>query len=220
MFTISAVYTAPAIVDDVTAAFEELYPEGRIINIIDGGLIKDIIKAGKVTDASARRLLNCYSSAVDAGVDLILNTCSSVGDIVEHAQCFISVPIIKIDAPMVRLAIEKGERIAVLATLPTTLSPTVRLVESEAAQRGRKIQVVEGLAEGAYEALVSGNRAEHNRILLETAKRVADESDVIVLAQGSMARMEDEIYEMTNKPVLSSIRSGLKAIGEYRPAKV
>jgi len=41
------------------------------------------------------------------------------------------------------------------------------------------------------------------------AEQVAKQVDVIVLAQGSMARMEAALAQRTGKPVLSSPRRGL-----------
>jgi Asp/Glu/hydantoin racemase len=147
-----------------------------------------------------------------------LNTCSSVGDVVEHAQWFIPVPIFRIDKPMAEKAVIAGNRIGVLATLPTTLAPTVRLVASTAAAIQRGVEIVEGLAEGAFAALVSGHPDKHDDILLETARLVSDSVDVIVLAQGSMARMEKKIGEATGKPVFSSPESGVLAIKDFLSA--
>jgi len=102
----------------------------------------------------------------------------------------------------------------VLATLPSTLQPTMRLIEAKAAELGRDVKLVNGLAEGAFEALTGGRPEEHDRILLETALRVAKDADAIVLAQGSMARMEKALAEETGKPVLSSPRLGVEQVRE------
>ena len=41
-------------------------------------------------------------------------------------------------------------------------------------------------------------------MIIETAAKIAHRSDVFVLAQASMARVEAKIRERTGKPVLSS----------------
>ena len=94
--------------------------------------------------------------------------------------------------------------ITAIATLPTTLGPTVRLVQRKAGEQNKAIKVVEGLAKGAFEALMGGNGEEHDALILNTAKEMAPAVDVIVLAQGSMARMQDKLQQETGKPVLSS----------------
>ena len=212
MPTVAAVYTAQALVTPLGVVFAEEIPEWRVIDIVDGGLIRDIIRDGGVTVGTARRLMHCYSAAVDAGADVILNTCSSVGDVVEHARWFIPIPILRIDGPMARKAVSEGSRIGVLATLPTTLAPTVRLIESSASEVSLSVEIIEGLAEGAFDALTGGRPEDHDRILMEKAVETASRADVLVLAQGSMARMERAIADRTGLPVFSSPRSGVAAV--------
>ncbi|MNR67043.1 hypothetical protein D3C85_1908360 [compost metagenome] len=47
---------------------------------------------------------------------------------------------------------------------------------------------------------------------METAVRVAEQADALVLAQGSMARMEAQLAERIGKPVLSSPRRSVLEI--------
>ena len=148
------------------------------------------------------------------GADLILSTCSSMGDIVGQIQPFIRVPNLRIDEPMVRQAIELGTSIAILATVDTTLVPTNRLVRETAGKLGKPVDVIEGLARGAVQALNEGKAELHDQILMQAALAVADKADVILLAQGSMARMQDPIAAATGKPVLSSLRPGLQAVSD------
>lgn len=74
--------------------------------------------------------------------------------------------------------------------------------------------VVEGLAKGAFEALVARQAEKHDELVTSVAERVAGQTDVIVLAQGSMARMEETLAKRTGKPVLSSPRRGVLEVKE------
>ncbi len=215
MFTVGAVYTAEAIVGVVSDLFKQELPECRLINFVDSGLIPDIIRDGGVTVGTARRMLHCCMAAREAGVDVILNTCSSVGEVADHAQCFLTTPILKIDTPMAREAVASSTRIGVLATLPSTLTPTMNLVRHEAARAGKEVQIIDGLAEGAFEALTGGEPERHDHMLTETAARIAPRVDTIVLAQGSMARMQESLATETGRTVLASPRSGVVAVREY-----
>jgi Asp/Glu/hydantoin racemase len=67
-------------------------------------------------------------SAVDAGADAVLVTCSSIGPAVEATRPFCPVPLFRIDEEMADRAIATGPRIGVLATLKSTLEPTRDLV--------------------------------------------------------------------------------------------
>lgn len=80
-----------------------------------------------MTTAPAARLIGMYMKAAEEGVDAMLNLCSSVGEVADSAQDvakYIGVPIVRVDEEMCREAVRKGQRIGVMATLPTTLEPT------------------------------------------------------------------------------------------------
>lgn len=210
--TIAAVYTGQGLADPLKKVFNELLPDCRLVNIIDDSVIYDVVQAGEVTSQVSKRLMNYYQNAAELGADIILNTCSSVGEAVDLARPFVSVPIVKIDEEMAREAVSRYSRIGVIATLPTTLHPTMTLLRSQAAASGKSIELVDGLAKGAYDALVGGKPEEHDRIIAETAASIASSVDAIVLAQGSMARMEAALKEKTGKPVYSSPYLGVMAV--------
>lgn len=215
MKTVAAIYTAPTIVDPVSEVFAEMLPDVRLVNIVDGSLIQDVIAANKVTRALERRLLHYFMACEDVNAQVILNTCSSIGEASQALTRYINLPIVNIDTAMARAAVGDARTIAVLATLPTTLGPTVRLVSRCAEEAKRKVDVLDGLAQGAFDALARGNAEEHDRILMETARNVAGGADAIVLAQGSMARMQDELESETGVKVFSSIRSGVASVGTF-----
>ncbi|TDF90516.1 aspartate/glutamate racemase family protein [Paenibacillus piri] len=212
MKTVVAIYTGQGLADPLKQLFQQVLPDCRLVNIIDDGLIHDVNREGEVSKAIVRRLIGYYRQAADMGADVILNTCSSVGEIVDLALPLIDVPIVKIDEAMANEAVRSFGRIGVIATLPSTLQPTVRLLKAQAAKLGREVAVADGLADGAFHALINGRPEEHDRLITETAQLLAASCDGLVLAQGSMARMEQRLGELTGKPVLSSPRLGLMAV--------
>ncbi|MBB6733238.1 aspartate/glutamate racemase family protein [Cohnella zeiphila] len=212
MRTVVAVYTGQGLADPLKEVFRELLPDVRLVNIIDDSLIGDVVRAGHVPPGVARRLVQYFHNGEELGADVILNTCSSVGEVADDARKLIGVPIVKIDEAMAAEAAARYDRIAVLATLPSTLEPTMRLVGRQAEAAGRKVTIVSGLAAGAFDALVGGRPEEHDRLLLEAAVNAASEADALVLAQGSMARMEKALVAATGKPVLSSPRFGVAQV--------
>jgi len=214
MKTVVAIHTAMPMVEPTKELFSKHMPEVRLINIVDDSLIQDVISAGKVPAAVAKRLNQYYYSAIEAGADVIFNTCSSVGDIALEAKQKLEVPLVKIDDSMARQAVSESSSIGVLATLSTTLDPTVRLIRHYARELGKNVIVSEGLAQGAFQAVISGDRDRHDNLILEAARKLATEVELFVLAQGSMARMEDEIASATGKKVLSSPERGVLQVKE------
>ncbi|UJF35578.1 aspartate/glutamate racemase family protein [Paenibacillus hexagrammi] len=212
MTTVVAVYTGQGLSERIGPLFREELPGCRLVNMIDDSLIADVIQAGKVTSSVTRRLIQYYRHAEEIGADIIFNTCSSVGEVADQARFMFDTPIIKIDDAMARQAVRKFDKIGVLATLPTTLEPTRMLLQREAEHQNRNVHVLDALAHGAYQALISGRPEEHDRLILEAAAAVAESADVLVLAQGSMARMEEALSLKTGLPVYSSPRLGILAV--------
>ena len=215
MINVVCVHTAMALVEPLTKTFAELLPEANVNHIADSSLIKEVIANNAVTPAVRRRLLAYYNAAADAGADVVFNTCSSVGDVADYGDIYARIPVFRIDRPMAAEAVAKADRIGVISTLPTTLDPTCRLLLGEAEKAGRKVTLVEGLADGAFAAGQSGDGATHDRLIAEAAQRIADRVDMFVLAQGSMARMEQRLSELTGKPVLSSPVLGVLGLRKF-----
>lgn len=212
MTTVVAVYTGQGLSERIGPMFREELPGCRLVNIIDDSLIADVIQEGSVTTAVIRRLVQYYRHAEDIGADLILNTCSSVGEVADRVRPLFNIPIVKIDDEMARQATLSFKKIGVLATLPSTLEPTKNLLLREAEHQNRNVTVFDALAQGAYQALISGQPEEHDRLIYEAAKSVADKADALVLAQGSMVRMEKTLREETGLPVYASPRLGMMAV--------
>lgn len=204
-----------ALVEPMTKIFKEILPEVKLNHIADDSLIQEVIANNEVTPAVRRRLLSYYNAAADSGADVVFNTCSSVGDIADYGNIYARIPIFRIDQPMAAKAVASADRIGVISTLPTTLDPTRRLLENEAKKAGREVVLVDGLADGAFAAGQSGDSETHDRLIAEAAARIADQVDMFVLAQGSMARMEQRLSELTGKPVLSSPVLGVEGLRKF-----
>ena len=202
------VHTAMALVGPLTETFKRLIPEVEVEHIAESSLIKEVIANNAVTPAVRRRLLDYYNAAADSGADVIFNTCSSVGDIADLGNKICRIPVFRIDKPMAEKAVQEAKKIGVISTLPTTLDPTCRLLQNCAKEAGKEIELVEGLADGAFAAGQSGDGETHDRL-------IADKVDMFVLAQGSMERMEKRLSELTGKPVLSSPVLGVLGLRKY-----
>jgi Asp/Glu/hydantoin racemase len=187
-----------------TLAKNEL-PGIKIFHMVDESLIQNTIAANTLTKTTIRRLVDMIGSAHDGGADAVMVTCSSIGEAIPIARRVYDFPVFRVDEAMAEKAVQDATRIGVAATLQTTLQPTVALLEEKAQARGRPIEILGHLCEGAFQSVLSGDTDRHDRLvssaLLELAKRV----DAIVLAQASMARVVNTLpRDAIRIPVLSS----------------
>lgn len=211
MKTVVVVHTGPATVQPIKQQFQAILPDVRVVNLMDDSLLNDVIAAGHLTDAVSDRILSYMRMGEEMGACAVLNACSSVGEAATAARSQISIPIVKIDESMAENAVAHGPRIGVVATVRTTLEPTVRLIRAKAAAQHRTVEVVEALAEGAFQALLDGHADRHDGIVTRTIESLSGKVDVIVLAQASMARLIPALTGL-GVPVLSSPQSGVEAL--------
>lgn len=205
MPTLALLHTGAFLAPVFTALCREVMPAVEVFNMVDESLIRNTVAANRLTPQTALRLVQHLKSAAEAGADVILVTCSSVGPAVEAAQQFLDIPVLRVDTPMANRAIDIGPRIGVVATLATTLQPTVALVEREARLRGKLITVQSVLCDGAFAAVAAGDTATHDRLVAAGISELLPQVDVIVLAQASMARAANTIPAAARTaPILSS----------------
>jgi Asp/Glu/hydantoin racemase len=203
--TLGLIHTSATLVPVFAELCAKYIPGVKTFNIVDDSLIKNTIACGELTADTSRRVVNYAGSAQDAGADYILFTCSSIGPAVEAAAGLSHVPVLRVDQPMADVAVQSGKKIGVVATLSTTLNPTSDLVRRRAIAAGKEIELVSVLCEGAFEALMSGDAATHDQKVGDALRKLANEVDVILLAQASMARVVETLSAADKKvPILAS----------------
>lgn len=213
--TVAFVHTVLGLPPTFGALAEELIPGTAVFHIVDESLLGVTRTTGALTPATKRRVLGYVTSAAEAGADLVVVTCSSIGPAVDASEGFAPVPVLRIDEPMADEAVRIGSRIGVLATLSTTLVPTVELVERRAAVAGRPVEVTAQLCDGAFDALAAGDRDRHDELVRAGLRALVEQVDVVVLAQASMARVADTLPEEERRvPILSSPRLGMQRVAE------
>lgn len=189
---------------------EALGDDVELVDFIDSEVLASVMRAGAVTDASVERMRHLAEAAVAADVDVIFSACSSLGPAMDRFRDDLPIPLVKIDEAMARTAAGSARDIGVLATVPTTLGPTSDLIRQAAEALGRDVQVHEQLCEGAFELLMAGATSDHDERVVATAATLAEQVEIVVLAQASMTRLAPRIEEGIGLPVLSSPRLGVE----------
>src|SRR5256885_6254173 len=67
----------------IEASFARLWPDARLMNLLDDSLSADLARDGGLTDAMTERFLRLGRYAVGTGSDAILFTCSAFGPCIE-----------------------------------------------------------------------------------------------------------------------------------------
>ena len=216
--TLALIHTSPTLTPMFAALCSEHLPETKVFHMVDESLIGDTIRAGHLRRVTMRRLLAMIASAEEAGADAVMVTCSSIGPAVRIGQGLFDIPVIRVDEAMAETAVRLGRRVGVVATLRTTLEPTIALLRKKADEAGAEIEVVEALCDGAFAAVLAGDTATHDAIVRRALKELMRTVDVIVLAQASMARVIQAMGDV-GVPVLSSPESAVLRAREALEAR-
>ena len=181
----------------VETAFAKLWPEARLMNLLDDSLSADLARDGGLSAAMTERFLALGRYAAGTGSDAILFTCSAFGPCIEAvARAHAPMPVLKPNEAMIEQAVARARTIGLLSTFPPTLA-------SMPQEFPAFVKIVPKLAEGALAAVDRGDRAEHDRLVAEASKDLAD-CDLIALAQYSMAPAAPLVAKASGRPVLTT----------------
>lgn len=212
---ITLIHNSKVIIEQVGEAFNRIYPEADVINIMDESLLRDIKTKGEIDNLGIRRICRYALCAEDLGADAVMMTCSSLCEAVYAARPMIQIPAFAINEPMACEAISIGTNIGVLGTLRSVLEPTARLALKKAAELNKTVELRKSVCEAAFEALISGDSQKHDELLLAEIENISNSVDVLLFAQGSMSRLLSEAQKQVNIPILECIDSGVKQVKDY-----
>ncbi len=207
--TLGIIHTAVFTSQIVQKYMDEIIPEVNVMHLGDDTMQRDnlIAGVGVIPKVNYFKFVTYARFLEEAGVDLIMLACSTFNRAVDYARPMINTAILQIDRPMMDLAVEKGKRIGLLATLPTTVPSSERLLSQAAEDAKKEIEIKTVLSSEAFKALRAGDPEKHNEILLDEIDKLSREVDVIVMAQVSMSVLEP-LLTNTHVPVYNSGRTG------------
>ena len=167
------------------------------MNVLDDSLSADLARsAAGLDDAWTARFIALARYAVDAGAHGILFTCSAFGPCIEAVAADLKLPVLKPNEAMIEEAVTRGRKIGLLSSFPPTLASMPR-------EFPHRIEIVPKLAEGAMAALDRGDRATHDRLVVEASRDLRN-CDLIALAQYSMAPAAEMVAQASGRPVVTT----------------
>ena len=213
MRKVGVYYTITHIVEDVKKQFEKQLPEVEMINIVDGGLQEEIVSKG-ITPGVIGRISDHCRYFEQIGCEAILNTCSASSVAMAVAKKMVSIPVLNVDYPMAKKAVELGSKIAVIKTEYVSPEPSRLTVENTARELGKEVAVELIVCKDVLDAWkLDNDKAKFDRSIIEVVKKAAERNDVVIMAQVSMYHWM-KLFGEVNKPVLNSLESGVAQIRE------
>lgn len=211
--TVTLVHAVLPALEPMQAALQAEMPDIRIRHLLDEGLSSEASRFGAVNAACVARMLVVLGMAVDAQTDAILLTCTAYSTMIPQArERFAGTPIFAVDSMMVEAAVRDAQRIGVLATFPAGMEQQREMLVAESERQAKTIEIIESLHPAAMTALRAGDAETHDRLVLDALPDLAERSDVVLLAQVSMARVLDRVPERYRARVLSSPRLAAQAL--------
>lgn len=209
MKTLALIHTVSWYHKSVNAPFVEPWLKKnrdiRVFNIMDDSLLCESLAHRKATKNVLKRI-QFYALAAEAmGANVVMCSCTTVGEATRLARQYTSIPVFNIDEPMAREAVRKGRRLGIIATVPTSPAATKRQLEYAAAEAGVKISVTVSVNEKAFAHLQKGEIEQHDDLVHRAMDELASKVDVLVLGQISLA----QIKHRPGIPVLQVGHSGL-----------
>jgi Asp/Glu/hydantoin racemase len=207
------VHTVPPLIEVFDRLAAELLPGVRVLHVLDEPLLERVRRRGRLADEDTHHLAMHVQGAACIGAAAVLVTCSTISPCVNEVRKGAGLPVLRIDERMIEQAVAISARIGVIATNRTTLEPTRKLLLAEAKRAGKQVEAELVMVEGALPALLSGDGTQHDALVSEAVRQLAERVDVVVLAQASTARVLAMLEpNAMGAPVLSSPHLALREV--------
>ena len=185
------------------ASFARLWPDARVMNLLEDSLVQDVREAGRLPDSIPQRFDLLAQYCVAAEATAILFTCSAFGATIEALKPKYPIPILTPNEALFEEVIERGGKVALL----TTFGPSIPALEEELNEmltaRGATLEVEGILVEAAFDALLAGDPARHDQIIADKAASLQG-YHTIVFGQFSMASAAAQTQARVTSPVLTT----------------
>ena len=202
------------VVLDVTAAFDALWREAELGHIVDDTVYSDVLGRNMgFTPAVKQRVSNLLKQGEAAGARAMMFTGSIFGALIEELRVAVSVPVTTssqglIEEVFAAPARGAARRIGVVSTVAQSIADLERDMARYAAPKGLMYTVEKYVAEEARPLFESGERPEHDRIVVAATDRFRD-VDVLILPQFSLTTAHAALPMIAGRTDLCASRSAI-----------
>ena len=205
---IGLIHAVAVAVAPIEEAFQRLWPDPELANLLDDRLSVDRARNDDLSPAMFTRIRRLADYTTELGADAILYTCSAFGEAIEAVASEKSIPVLKPNEAMFEAALAQGNRIAMLATFERSVASMEHEFLGLAKSRGSSATIETLCVPEAMAALQAGDAATHNGLLGQAASGLAP-CDAIMLAQFSTSIASPAVGAAVSCPVLTSPESAV-----------
>jgi len=205
MAIIGLIHSTRLVIEPVHNIVASQCPGNEFIHVLDEGLIRALRRVGGITDEITTWMTGMVQSVEKEGATLAVVTCSSLSPCVNAVRQAVSIPVLKIDEPMVEWAVTSANKIGLVMTNPTTEGPSKLLIQEVSQRLAKPVTVVSRLCSEAFLKLNTGDIQGHDDEVIRTIHNLLQEVEVVLLAQISIARVLDKLDPLVANRVFSSL---------------
>lgn len=212
---IALIHATPLACPPVADAFAALWPEAKLMNILDDSLSPDLQLAGSLQPPLEQRFVDLGRYAVSTGAQAILFTCSAFGSAIDRVRRLSGVPTLKPNEAMYQQALQLARagqgRVGLLTSFAPAAASMRQELLAEAELQGLTLELHETCIPQAIEALARHDTESHDRLIAEAAHAMPA-CDVLMLGQFSMARSHSAASAHLSCPVLTSPHAAVQSL--------
>jgi aspartate/glutamate racemase len=189
----------------------------ELLHFVDPALVYRVSsdEAFSLSDAR-RKVMEQIEWIVQAGVDVILITCTNYIALLQEDQLSVAVPIIKIDEPFFDDIVNQELPQVLLFTNPDTVEGTMKRLNDYGHAIGKKPDVEAQVIDNTFELVMQGKKEQYLIVLSEYIRNllVSNKNKAISVAQLSMVEAARDIQKESGVRIGNPLESLMDYIAE------
>jgi hypothetical protein len=189
--TLGFLHTAEVHVETFDALVAHAAPDVDVVHLVAPDLLADARALGPddplVVDATRDALADLERQEPD----VVVCTCSTISGVAELLETPDGPDIVRIDRPLATNIVTTAGKAALVATVESTLAPTLAVFEEERAARAGDTELVVVMCQRAWPHFEAGRIEQYLESIAHEVDALDDTYDAVVLAQASMAAARD-----------------------------
>lgn len=198
---VALISAIPAAISPARDAFDALYPEAQIWNLLDDRLLDDANAAGGLTARLEERMKRLISHALTEGAGAVLLTCSMYTSVAHDVAADADVPVLGPDDAVFAAVRASGYRNVLLVS--SGAGPLADSEERLRAFTGDSVIVHGALAQEAAVAARAGDVDALVEAVTSAISSAPGSFDAVVLGQYSLAPSAERVAHAVGLPVLA-----------------